>query len=234
MKATERRAGLPEQYAFFAALCLMATTFTAALMSSAHPYFGRLFGTANPLIVVAVVSIVGAVALRALSPFGFAIVKGRATLQGIGLSAILASALAVAIVIADIVIRYPRGINVPVPEALLYYPAVGLVAEVVFHLLPLAGLLLALSPIAGRLGREKTVWLGIFLVATIEPTFQVVLGGMGSPRANLYTWLHVFVIAALQLYVFRRFDFASMYLFRLIYYAYWHILWGTIRLRVLF
>ena len=44
----------------------------------------------------------------------------------------------------------------------------------------------------------------------------------------------VFVIAVLQLYVFRRFDFASMYSFRLVYYAWWHILWGTIRLSVLF
>jgi hypothetical protein len=40
--------------------------------------------------------------------------------------------------------------------------------------------------------------------------------------------------AFLQLYVFRRFDFASMYAFRLVYYAYWHILWGVIRLKVLF
>jgi hypothetical protein len=49
-----------------------------------------------------------------------------------------------------------------------------------------------------------------------------------------YTWIHVFVIAFLQLYVFRRFDFVSMYSFRLFYYAYWHILWGVIRLEVLF
>jgi hypothetical protein len=34
--------------------------------------------------------------------------------------------------------------------------------------------------------------------------------------------------------VFRRYDFVTMYSFRLFYYAYWHIAWGVIRLRVFF
>ena len=123
----------------------------------------------------------------------------------------------------------------PLPQALTFYPAVGLVAEVVFHLLPLAILLPVLNLIAGRLGGERVVWLGMLLVAVSEPTFQVIAGGGNrSPGGDAYTWLHIFAIAVLQLYVFRRFDFASMYSFRLIYYAYWHILWGAIRLRVLF
>jgi hypothetical protein len=33
-----------------------------------------------------------------------------------------------------------------------------------------------------------------------------------------------------QLYVFRRFGFASMYSLRLAYYSLWHIAWGTTRL----
>lgn len=38
----------------------------------------------------------------------------------------------------------------------------------------------------------------------------------------------------LQLHVFRRFDFVSMLSLRLVYYVYWHLIWGAIRLRVLF
>jgi hypothetical protein len=213
---------------------MMALAFTAVLLPSSGQYFGRFFGAAHPLLVVAVVSVVGAAALRALTRLGFAIVRGRSTVQGIGLSAVLATAIALAVVIADIIIRYPRDLNVPLPQAPLFYPVVGLVAEVVFHLLPLAILLPALNLVAGRLGKQRVVWLGILLAATLEPTFQVVLGGTGSAWSAVYTWLHVFTIAVLQLYVFRRFDFAAMYSFRLIYYAYWHILWGVIRLRVLF
>ncbi len=51
---------------------------------------------------------------------------------------------------------------------------------------------------------------------------------------SAYTWLHVFAIALLQLLVFRRYDFVSMLGTRLCYYAYWHLLWGVVRLEVLF
>ena len=140
--------------------------------------------------------------------------------------------LAVLIVIADFVIRYPQDINVPFPQALLFCPAVGFMAEIMFHVLPLALLLLASTPLVGRLGGERVVWLGILLVAVLEPTFQALFEGFTWRAA--YTWIHVGAIALLQLYAFRRFDFVSMVAFRLIYYAYWHILWGVIRLEVLF
>jgi hypothetical protein len=123
---------------------------------------------------------------------------------------------------------------VPVPTALLFYSAVGLVAEIVFHVVPLAILLLALSPLARQLGRERIVWLGIVLVAIFEPTFQILFEASVLRWADAYTWIRAFAIALLQLCVFRRYDFVSMVSFRLFYYAYWHIVWGTIRLNVLF
>jgi hypothetical protein len=150
------------------------------------------------------------------------------------LSATLATALAIAIVVADIIIRYPQEMNVPIPRALLFYPAVGFVAEIIFHVLPLGLVLLALNQLVKWLGRERVVWLGILLVAVIEPTFQVLFEGKPFSWGIAYTWIQVFVIAFFQLYVFRRFDFVSMYSFRLFYYAYWHILWGALRLKILF
>ena len=149
----------------------------------------------------------------------------------------MASVLAVAIIIADFVIRYPEDTNVPVPEALLFYPAVGFVAEIAFHVLPLALLLLFLAPIRKKLGSDRRIWpawLAIAIAAVVEPTFQVVLPGDPFSLACAYTWVHVFAIAFLQLYMFRRYDFVSMCSFRLIYYAYWHVAWGVIRLEVLF
>lgn len=139
-----------------------------------------------------------------------------------------------AVVVADVLLRYPQDINVPVPRALLFYPAIGLTAEVAFHLVPLACLLLVLNAIVPQVARERVVWFALALVAVSEPVFQVLVGGGGTGLVDVHTWVHVFVLASLQLYVFRRFDFASMYGFRLVYYAYWHILWGTIRIPVLF
>ena len=37
-----------------------------------------------------------------------------------------------------------------------------------------------------------------------------------------------------QLSILRRYDFVSMWTFRLVYYAIWHVVWGELRLRVLF
>ena len=209
--------------------------FIVILLPSSGAYFRRLFGETNAILVIVMASVVGAAALWVLqSSYEFVILKGRTTLRGVALSAVLATVLAVAIVIADFIIRYPQDTNVPVPQALLFYPAVGFVAEIIFHVLPLVLLLLALNPLVGRLGRERVVWLGILLVAVLEPTFQVLFEGKAFTWGAAYTWIHVFAIAFLQLYVFWRFDFVSMYSFRLFYYAYWHILWGVIRLEVLF
>ena len=134
--------------------------------------------------------------------------------------------LAVEIVIADLLIRYPENTNVPMPRALLFYPTVGFVAEVVFHLLPLMLLLPALSALQRRLGADRVVRIAIMITAVAEPTFQILFKCERRTWASDYTWIHVFVIAFLQLQLFRRYHYATMYMFRLVYYAYWHIIWG--------
>ena len=78
------------------------------------------------------------------------------------------------------------------------------------------------------------MWIGIFVVAALEPTFQVTSEEEPSSWAAAYTWAHILAFGLLQLYVFRRYDFLSLYSFRLFYYAYWHIAWGVMRLELLF
>jgi hypothetical protein len=60
-----------------------------------------------------------------------------------------------------------------------------------------------------------------------------------SPRyfplyINVYMWIHLFVFNFLQMLVFKRYDFLKMYMFRLVYYLLWHIVWGSVRLGLLF
>ncbi len=209
----------------------MALALTALLVPASGAYFSRFFGPVSPLLAVAGAAAAGGGALALLSRHGFTIV-GRDTWRGIGLSAACAVALGAVAIIADIVIRYPRDLNVPLPQALAFYPAIGLVAEVVFHLLPLALLLPVLH--LSRMGEERAAWLALLATAAFEPTFQAVIGSTGSFGGDLYTWLQVFVISVLQLYLFRRYGFVSMYAFRLVYYACWHIAWGALRLHLLF
>ena len=197
--------------------------------------FRRFFGRIHPLVLYLILPMVGAAALWVLqSRFGLLIFRGRSTLQGMGWAAVLATLLGAAIITADYFLRYPENMNISYPRALLFYPAIGFAAEIIFHLLPLTLLLLALNPLAGHLGKEKVVWLAILLTAVSEPVFQVVFAGEALTGRNLYTLFHVFLIAFLQLYLFRRFDFLTMYSMRLFYYFYWHILWGVLRLDILF
>jgi hypothetical protein len=223
------------QYIAFVVLSVAAFGLTAIMMASSSAYFQPFFGEISPMLVVAMAPVAGGVSLILLQFLGrFEILRGRETLRGIAVSAAMATVLAVAIIIADFIIRYPQDLNVPVPAAFLFYPAVGFVAEIVFHVLPLALLLLILAPLGKWLGIECIVRMGVVIAAVIEPTFQVVFKGSPFSWASAYTWVHIFAIALLQLYVFRRYDFVSMYSFRLFYYAYWHVAWGVIRLKVLF
>lgn len=208
---------------------------TALAVPSAAADYGRYLLGLPTLAVVVAVAVVGGVALGALRAWGeFEIVVGRFTLQGLRLAALLATALAVPILLVDVVLRYPEAINVPMPRALLFYPTIGFVAEVVFHLAPLAVLLLATKPLWARLGKGRVILAALVVAALVEPVFQVLFPGGELALIDAYTAVHVFAISALQLYVFRRYDFVSMYVFRLVYYAYWHIAWGSLRLELLF
>jgi len=219
----------------YLALSAAALGLTAAVGPSSAASFERYFGGVEPVIVVTAASLAGGVALGWLrSRYGFRVLRGRATLRGMAISAALATVLAVPIVLVDTALRYPEDMNVPLPQALAFYPAVGYVAELVFHVVPLAVALLVLSPFRHRLGSDRLVWLAIGFVAALEPTFQVLFEKDPLSPLAAYTWVHVFAISLLQLTVFRRFDFVSMVFLRLVYYAYWHILWGTIRLEALF
>jgi hypothetical protein len=223
------------QFVAYLLVSLVALIFALILLPSSDTYFRRFLGELNPILVIIIAAIVGAVALHFLQArYGFVIFIGKGAIPGVKLSVVLSTLLAIAIVTADFFIRYPEDTNVPLPHALLFYPSIGFVAEIIFHVVPLALLLIILNPLGGWIGREKFIWAGIFLVAVLEPTFQVAFEGKSLTWGSAYTWIHVFVIAFLQLYVFRRFDFISMYSFRLFYYMYWHILWGVIRLQVLF
>jgi hypothetical protein len=97
-------------------------------------------------------------------------------------------------------------------------------------------LLAVLGPLFRKPHADRLVWSCILLASLIEPVFQMRFGfsQISFSRTELYVGLHVFAINFLQLYIFRRYDFASMYSLRLVYYLYWHILWGALRLHLLF
>jgi hypothetical protein len=139
---------------------------------------------------------------------------------------VLGGVLTLPAILIDLAIPFPQDLNVPLPEALLFYPAIALVAEVTFHLIPLA----VLSVIASRRPSSPLVFLP---AVAAEPLFQFAL----NSGATLQSWLvlgNVSLISAVQIWLFLRFGAGSMIALRLIYYLCWHVLWGLQRQSLLF
>ena len=223
-----------------ATLSLSRVTFAQSYMGSIRVnsagFFQSFFGNIHPLLAIVLVAIAGVASLGFLqSRSWFEIFTMRGTLQGMAVSAIIATLFGIEVVIAETtnIFRLPADTNVPLPWSLIFYPVIGYVAEVVFHALPLALLLAVLGPLFKKLNMPGLIWLCILVVSLLEPIFQV-RSEQPFSLALAYIGLHVFAINFLQLYVFRCYGFISMYSFRLFYYMYWHIIWGALRLQWLF
>ena len=222
------------QVAAFAALSLFAFGLVALLSLSHGDFFQPYFGKIRPLPAIAIVIVTGAASLYVLYAGGwFKVINPSTTYRGIALSAALVAVFAVEVTVLDRVVRFPADINVPFPHSVLFYPAIAYVVEVVFHALPLALMLGVLSLLSGETASNRVLWPCIVLVAMIEPTYQLAFTQVTFSWTTAYLWTRLFAFNLVQLFMFKQFDFVTMYSFRLLYYTYWHIIWGYARLQVL-
>jgi hypothetical protein len=224
------------QYRAFAILFGGATAATVVLIAAGSRSFEKYFGDGNPVLVLVAVGAVGFLILRFLHAHAGFEIYSAGHRRGVMVGAQFATTLAVPVILVDVLVGFPRDMNVLPPESLAFYPAIGFVAEIVFHIIPIAVLFVVLKPLFRRLPPSSLIWTCLVLTSLVEAGFQVVFGGTGEALSFLgaYVGVHLFVFGLCQMYVFRRYDFVSMYAFRIVYYLYWHIAWGTIRLDVLF
>lgn len=227
-----------EKQQLFALIALSAGSLglTAAFYFSNSLLFRRFIGGINPLLAGSSLVLAGIVLLSFLLSKGWFAVYKRANLKGMLRLSGLAALLALVMIAFDTKVVFPADINIPFPGSLLFYPAIGYFAEILFHLLPLSVLLVVLPYAFKNIDREKLVWVCILLVSLAEPVYQTV-AGYSSPYPSwvmAYVAFHVFMISLCQLWIFKRYDFVSMYFFRLVYYLFWHIAWGYLRLKILF
>jgi len=224
------------QYLIFVGLSLGVAVLVATLYSRNSLAFRPYLGGVNPLVAIALTILLGVVLLSFLLSRGWFVIYGKENLRGLLVSSGLAALMAVGMILVDLKIVFPDDINKLFPESLLFYPSIAYVVEVLFHILPLSVLLIVLTFLSKSLSYERIIWPCILLVSLIEPIYQTILG-LSTPVPALatgYVGVHIFVINLLQLLIFRRYDFMSMYSFRLVYYLLWHIVWGYVRLRLLF
>jgi hypothetical protein len=219
------------------AFSLAAMGLAVLLAGSPAVPFARFFGAIDPVPATGIVVLAAAAAHWHLQSRGvfYLFRPGRAR-RGLYFAAILAPLFAVPTILADILIGFPRDINAPVPEALLFYPLMGYVAETAFHLVPLSVLVVLAQIVSRGKPGHRSIWTVIGVVALVEPVFQV-SGTFGVDSVwslDVYVLIHLTVFSIVLLELYRRFDFVTAFAFRLAYYLCWHIIWGVMRLQLLF
>ena len=213
----------------FVAISTVVATLTAVLSRYRPALFRPYFVDANPLVVIASAIVVGGICLSFLRSRGLFETYSPAhdSFWPVAVT-IVPTVLTVPAIAADVMVGFPRSMNVTVPDALLFYPAIGYVAEVSFHLLPLSLFFLIVQAPSTTSRAHRLLWAGLLFAACSEPLFQVgfSLSSQGFTALQGFVGVHVLIFSVVALWVFRRYDFVTMYLFRLV--PWWHIVWGTI------
>jgi hypothetical protein len=193
--------------------------------------YRKYFGDATAIGVIAAATILGFVSLWYLASRDW-FESGAASTTGewtalVAASALLFGAVAVA---ADVALRFPRDTNVGSPDAFFFYPSMAFAVEVGLHVVPLA----LAAAVFGRVGPDDGDRFWVLLLAVAS--FEAILQARASARRALavFSGVHVLAFGLVQLYTFQRFGFVPMYTLRFAYYAVWHIVWGTARLRLIF
>ena len=234
--STETPSNTRQQYLALAILSLGAAVCTGIVSLSHATFFQPYFGSIPPLLAITLITTVGFVSLGFLHSRGwFEIYARKKCLRGAALAAALATLFVVPTILVDLNHGFPRDLNVPAPQSLLFYPAMAYVVEIALHALPLSLLLASLGAFR-KVNTNRLVWLVIVAAAFLEPIIQLRLGYSNKPVSwpEAYVAVHVFLFNLVEMYIFRRYDFVSMGSFRLVYYIHWHILWGYLRLQWLF
>lgn len=198
--------------------------------------FRNYFGEVYPLLVILLLSFLGILMMGFLFARGYFTVFSKTSARARSLGFVLAAGLASMAILVDVMVKFPADMNLLFPESVFFYPAIGFCVEIVFHILPLSILLWTFTGLFRQTDSVKILWLSIFIVAFIEPIFQVVSGFSAEPPAWVSFWVgfHVFLINLTQLLIFKSYGFVWMYLFRLVYYFFWHVAWGYFRLQMLY
>ncbi|NGP75041.1 hypothetical protein G3570_00235 [Balneolaceae bacterium YR4-1] len=207
------------QYTIYLAISLVVLVLFWVMNTLDSTPFRLFFGDTNPLVLATFYVVLGLLLFWIHLSKNWLRVYRKENTEGLILAAALALVFGVITIMIDLISPFPEGINLPFPLSLLFYPAIGFVVEILFHLLPLTLLLWLTTKTVKRWSLKDVIWPVIILVAFLEPQYQV-LSGFGTQDlmwTDIYVGVYIFLINLTQLWLFKRYDFVSMYLFRLVY-----------------
>ncbi len=218
------------QYLALSYISIGVMVLTLALCFIDTSPFQRFLGNLNPIVVLAITIVLAFVLLTFLISKTKLLIYKKLNLKDYLIISGIAVIFGIEVIIADIwLVDYSADINILFPKSLLFYPAIGFIVEVFFHLLPISLIIVVLSTFT-KLNINKIVWVSIIVVTILEPLYQIWFTSQNSLSTIIYTGIHVLLFSLSQLLIFKRFGFISMYLFRIVFYFIWHIWWGHFRL----
>jgi len=214
----------------FLATSVMAVAVTAWQTRIDRSVFERFFGTRDPIMVMSVVVVLGAIAMAYLQETSEFVVLGPdASSDAATIIAWSVPLFAAAAIGADLLLRFPEDTNVAMPDALRFYPATAVFVEIAFHVAPIAALV---SIFGMPTGFDASFWRIAVPVALIESVLQATYASSIGTAA--FSAMQLLAFGVVQVWIFWRFGFVWMLGFRLAYYALWHVAWGVARLELLF
>lgn len=225
------------QYLVFIVMAVGMLVFVGFLYLSNDVLFQRFLGKANPLTVFLFTTVLGTVLWFILLSQQWFAVHEKTNLKVLLYSTSLAALLGIIMILVDSKIIFSADMNILFPESLLFYPAMAFLVEILFHVLPLTVLLFIMGSFLKDVKFEVVFWICVLIVASLEPTYQMmdmVTSNRFQVSAIAFVGIHIFLINFFELLIFKKQGFISMYTFRLVYYLFWHIVWGNARLELLF
>lgn len=222
------------QYIAFITLSTIILGMTAAIGYSPTAPFERFIGKIDPLLTMAGAVIVGCLLFSLLLEKGWGKIyqadKGYAKWRLIGLTIFFA----LNSIWIDSILVFPEDINIFWPASVVFYPAIGFFVEILFHLVPFSILLLLSSLLIKANTFQKSIWPVIIIVAFLEPFFQIFFMEGIPLWAKIAVGVNLYFFNILQLYTFKKYGFVWMFALRLVFYFIWHVVWGVMRLELLF
>ena len=225
------------QYLVYLGVSLVVLCFTIVLYFTERQVFQRFLGSIDPLVAILAVIVAGFILQSFLLSKKWFVIFDIENLPGLIRFSGLAALLGVIMIIVDTRIKFPADMNILFPQSLLFYPAIAFLVEILFHIFPLTVLITIMSSIHKSQNLNVIIWISIIIVSIAEPIYQTMdmVSSKSFPMwAIAYVGLHIFLINFFQLLIFKKHDFIAMYSFRIVYYLFWHIGWGYLRLFLLF
>ncbi len=218
---------------FILSAIILAVTVWASSESAWR--FKQYLGDINPVLALLTTMLLSVPLIGVLlSHSGFRYVSNRAK-TGLKYAFLLAALFTIPVAILDYFVPFPEDINVSFPQSLFFYPVIAYLVEIVCHLLPFTLLYWLLARGQNFTNQSRAFWISLIGISLIEPAFQTWASTEQAPVwKEIYVFLHIMTFNVAGLALFKNFDFVTMYALRIFYYFFWHILWGTWRLSIIF